>query len=168
MNAEEAKKFLDKGERPYIEGLFDWTNNIEWNRNVALQLQNQAYNAEEAQKQRDFEERLSNTAYQRQAEDLKKAGYNPALVLGSGGASTPTGYSASSQARNASGANTKDMWANIIAAVSLGAKISANAYSKANFNALSKEFDDLEKLSRKIEYDNIYLRKLVKNMYSRK
>jgi len=46
--------------------------------------------AKEAQKNRDFQERLSNTAYQRAATDLEAAGLNRILALGSP-ASTPGG-----------------------------------------------------------------------------
>lgn len=54
------------------------------------------FNAKEAQKQRDFEERMSNTAYQRSVADMEKAGLNPAMMYSNsaGGASTPTGSSA--------------------------------------------------------------------------
>ena len=44
-----------------------------------------------AQDQMDFQERLSNTAYQRAMADMKKAGINPIMVSKLGGASTPTG-----------------------------------------------------------------------------
>lgn len=58
-----------------------------------------AFIANEAQNNRDWETEMSNTAYQRQVSDMQAAGVNPALMYGgsgAGGASTPSGVSASS------------------------------------------------------------------------
>lgn len=53
------------------------------------------YNSAEAASNRSFQERMSNTSYQRAMADMQKAGLNPMLAYSNGGASVPTGSMAS-------------------------------------------------------------------------
>ena len=54
-------------------------------------------NLQIAQENREFQERMSNTAYQRGTADMKAAGINPLMAGMKGGASTPSGATATMQ-----------------------------------------------------------------------
>lgn len=65
-----------------------------WFNDLTGKTATNAFNAAEAQKTRDWQTEMSNTAYQRQVADMKAAGINPSMAAQSGGASVPNGATA--------------------------------------------------------------------------
>lgn len=66
--------------------------------NMAMTDKTNRDNEVAAKDQMAFQERMSNTAHQREVKDLQAAGLNPILSAGGNGSSTPTGAAATHQA----------------------------------------------------------------------
>lgn len=94
--------------------------------------QQQEYNSKEARLQRDWQEYMSNTAYQRAVRDLRAAGLNPILAAGNYGASTPGGGFASSGLQNAYKATTYPEQESRSNSSSWGSGTSSSAYSNGS------------------------------------
>lgn len=74
------------------------------------QHQANAANARMASQQMQFQERMSNTAYQRATEDMKAAGLNPMLAYQHGGATTPAGSTAQMGSELGAGLEGAQKW----------------------------------------------------------
>lgn len=77
----------------FVGGAFDLIND-KWHRDWA---------EEQANRQRQWQADMSNTAYQRATVDMRAAGLNPMLAYMQGGASTPSGGTASNPGHSSTG-----------------------------------------------------------------
>lgn len=87
-----------------------------------------------ASRQMHFQERMSNTAYQRAMADMQKAGINPIMVTKLGGASTPTGAGFKSADLGKLGSNT----------IQAHNAMSQARLAKANADLSQQDFDTLK------------------------
>lgn len=110
---------------------------------------NMAFNAQQAQMQRDWETQMSNTAYQRAMADMRAAGLNPILAGNLGGASTPGGAVASVnlQNPNASLAAGVGAMGNALGATAQAKASLAQADKDASATDVNKSTTDLNKAS---------------------
>lgn len=105
------------------------------------------FSSEEAQKNRDFQERMANTAYVRAVADLQAAGLNPILAVKQGGASSPAGSVGS--AFQASGAQASSALGSATKANAAGASSASQQLLLTVINSASNLLGDVVNIFRK-------------------
>lgn len=115
------------------------------NRDIARET-NQMSQAN-AREQMQFQERMSNTSYQRGMADMKKAGLNPMLAFSQGGASSPSGAAGSVQSAHME---------NVISpALSTAMQASQFRENLENTKSQTKVNEALEKTNQTIQAKNL-------------
>lgn len=134
-----VKNWWNKNVKPAFNS---WFKGFTGQELTPAQQEANAFSANEAEKQRQFEQQMSNTSYQRAVTDMQAAGLNPALMYGSGanGASTPTGSNASSVSPSTPTANPFDFLGSVASLAMQASKLkSEKSLMKAQENRENAE-----------------------------
>lgn len=136
--------------------------------NAKMQAETNAFNAAEAQKTRDWQTNMSNTAHQREMADLRAAGLNPILASKFQGSSTPSGATASGGASRNEDPFSKGIASAMEAArtrkdlklaegqeaLQTAQKHQSNTQSEANIASANKAYADAERTKAETEILN--------------
>ena len=146
-------------------GALNW-----WGQNRANR-QNREFAASEALKNRQFQERMSSTAWQRGMADMRAAGINPMLAVDKGGASTPGGAMGSANMLNelggaaSSAAQVAMIKQNLENAKAQGDLLDQQwSESRAREDNLDAQTGKTQTETRHLAINTPYLRKLAENL----